>query len=297
MMDDPGTGSNLRLGGMALAATAALIAISVSGSAVETVAGSVVIAGAALTVAVVCALAVLAGRTDRWFRVALATAIVCAAAGALTPQLRHRAPAKAGQAAVSTEEQPRSAAERVDDLVVLADEAARKQDRTRATGLLDQALAIVDSEIADDLPRRDSLLKKILPILAADENTPAMLERIRGHVDRLGARPSPDFVKMAELADEAGRLAGAGGNLEVSVGWFQQAIDAREQGMEPLKAAFVRVNLALSLKKLGRNAEARAVLDRALPVLDDLPADHPALGTARAMAAELSGSSPAGSDL
>jgi hypothetical protein len=102
--------------------------------------------------------------------------------------------------------------------------------------------------------------------------------------------PTPE---QAEEMEGAARLAGANGDLVQAVALFEQSVAARERLGDPLKAAFARVNLALTLVKLERKDEARAALRPALVVLDELPGDHPARATARALAAELEGEAPA----
>ncbi len=298
MTDGPRTAPILSPGAVALTAVAALIALSVAGGTTQTAAGCLVLAAAALTLAIVSVLAILVGRTERWLRAALAVAIACASAGTLVRCLgpqepaepisdTDQGPATAVDDAGTRAAQPEIAVERIEDLEARADDAVGKQDLPQATRLLDQAVARLDAEAEVDLPRRDALLRKLVPLLAAAEDTPGILERIAGHLERLDSTPSPDFAAVADWADEAGRFAGASGNLEASVGWFRRAIAARDHSKDHVKAAFARVNLAMSLGKLGRKDEALAVLGEALPVLDGLPEDHPARGTARAMAAEL----------
>ncbi len=180
-------------------------------------------------------------------------------------------------------------------LLVVEGLARAAMKDAEAIPTMERALALSDEHHGENVALREAVLKKLLDLLGAARRKNEIVGLIDTHLERIGKVEPRDPSAMADWHEAAGRLLGSMGKAEESVTRFEQAVALRDGDAEadPLKAAFVRVNLAVSLSKLEQKKRASQVLAAAQKVLSEkLPPEHDARRTADALRVELEALAP-----
>ena len=127
-------------------------------------------------------------------------------------------------------------------------------------------------------------------VLVREKKWSEALAVLDDQVRRLPAAEPGSAKQLAGLHDMAGRVLGLAGRFVDSVARFTAAIEVADgaQDLGPVDVALIRINLAVSLNRAGRQEESRTTLLAAHAVLGPtLPAEHPARQQLTRIAAEL----------
>jgi len=173
-----------------------------------------------------------------------------------------------------------------------ADMAMVGRDRDTAVATMRRVLERIDAEVPADLILRSVAVNRILGSRNPDDDPKPYLTLIEEHVDKLADAPSITPGIKVEWMDRAGRLAGDLGQLKRSLEHFRGAVKAieSEEEPDPGRLAIMRLNIAITLDRLGRKDAAKTLLDKAVPEMEaGLPHNHPARVQAAKMLVALKG--------
>lgn len=144
---------------------------------------------------------------------------------------------------------------------------------------LDKAKAIADQHHTRDAALLDLVGKARVEGFMRIGKPDAALTEIESQLNRLRSASPPPHLALAEWLDQAGSILGVAQRYAESATRFRESIAARANvaSDDPIRAAFTRTNLALSLWRAGQKDDARKELTAARSVLEaKLPTEHQA---------------------